>query len=321
MYRTRAPYWVLTGLALLFSTDGAALSRGDSAFGTPMNWLAAINLRRSEAGVPPVVEDPRLSAGARLHSRYLVKTGSQELHEAHSENPRSPWYTPEGDAAARIGNVMSSIYRDATDQFAVDAWTQGPFHLLAYLNPTLSEVGFGSYREDGGRVQMAAALPLSPGRRLPRSAVSKLYPITWPGKGTTIAPPLTQYCPPDTACFTSETPNPLTSCGYTVPAGLPIVMQLAPGTVTPKIALTRISTGATTLEHCVIDETSYVNPDLSQQRAMRVLLRDLSAVILVPRNPLRLGRAYSVRVDTNGLSLNWSFSTGGTVGIDARNSR
>jgi hypothetical protein len=205
---------------------------------------------------------------------------------------------------------MSSIYRDATDQFAVDSWTQGPFHLLAYLNPSLSAVGFGSYREDGGRVQMAAALPLSPGRRLPKSSVGPLYPIVWPGRGKTIAPPLAQYCPPETACFTSELPNPLTSCRYSLPAGLPIVMQLGPGTVTPKIAISRISSGATALEHCVIDETSYVNPDSVQQASMRAHLKELSAVVLVPKNPLRRGRAYTVHVEANGSTFNWTFNAG-----------
>jgi Cysteine-rich secretory protein family len=313
MYRS-PPFWILACLALFLAVPGIASSSADSGFGTPMNWLTAINLRRSEAGLPPVVEDPSLSAGARLHSRYLVKTGSQELHEAHAENPRSPWYTAEGDAAARIGNVMSSIYRNATDQFAVDSWTQGPFHLLAYLNPTLSEVGFGSYREEGGRVQMAAALPLSPGRRRPRSAVVPLYPVLWPGHGKTITPPLTQYCPADTACFTSEIPNPLTSCGYSLPAGLPIVMQLGPGTVTPRIKTSRIATGPTALEHCVIDETSYINPDASQQAAMRALLRDLSAVVLVPKHPLRRGRTYAVLVEANGSPLTWTFKTGAAAG-------
>ncbi len=198
MYRSRPPFWLLACLALFLATDGTASSSSSTTrfeLGTPMNWLTAINIRRAEAGLPPLVEDPSLSEGARLHSRYLVKTGSQEFREAHSENPRSPWYTAKGDAAARIGNVMSSIYWEATDQFAVDSWTQGPFHLLAYLNPTLSAVGFGSYREDGGRVQMAAALPLSPGRRLPKSAVGSLYPIVWPGRGKTIDPPLAQYLP------------------------------------------------------------------------------------------------------------------------------
>ncbi len=313
MHRSRPPFWLLACLALFLATDGTASSSSSTTrfeLGTPMNWLTAINIRRAEAGLPPLVEDPSLSEGARLHSRYLVKTGSQELREAHSENPRSPWYTAQGDAAARIGNVMSSIYREATDQFAVDSWTQGPFHLLAYLNPTLSTVGFGSYREDGGRVQMAAALPLSPRRRLSKSAVGALYPIVWPGSGKTVAPPLAQYCPPDTACFTSETPNPLTSCGYRLPAGLPIVMQLGPGTVTPKIATSRISTGATAVEHCVIDETSYINPDAEQQGSMRAHLKELSAVVLVPKSPLRRGRAYTVHVEANGSTFDWTFNTG-----------
>jgi hypothetical protein len=303
----------LACLALFLAANESATSLANSEFGSPMNWLTAINLRRSEAGLPPVVEDPSLSAGARMHSRYLVKTGSQEYHEAHAENPKSPWYTAEGDAAARIGNVMSSVYRDSTDQFAVDAWTQGPFHLLAYLNPAVRVVGFGSYREDGGRVQMAAALPLSPGRR-PKRDVAPLYPVLWPGNGRTIAPPLAQYCPADTACFTSEVPNPLTSCGYSLPAGLPIVMQLGPGTVTPHVTTSRISTGNTALEHCVIDETSYANPDPSQEAAMRAHLRDLSAVVLVPRYPLRRGRTYTVHVEANGSPLTWTFKTGAVAG-------
>jgi hypothetical protein len=310
MYRSRPPFWLLACLALFLATDGTASSSTRFELGTPMNWLTAINLRRAEAGLPPLVEDSSLSEGARLHSRYLVKTGSQELHEVHAENPRSLWYTAQGDAAARIGNVMSSIYRDATDQFAVDSWTQGPFHLLAYLNPTLSAVGFGSYREHGGRVQMAAALPLSPGRRRPKSSVGSLYPIVWPGRGKTIAPPLAQYCPPDTACFTSEIPNPLTSCGYSLPAGLPVVIQLGPGTVTPRIVVSRISSGATVLEHCVIDETSYVNPNAVQQASMRAHLKDLSAVVLVPKSPLRRGRAYTVHVEANGSTFKWTFNTG-----------
>jgi len=263
------------------------------------DWLARLNAYRAMADLPALVENPEWSEGDRLHARYMVKNDRVE----HSEVPGNPWYTPEGDAAARASNLVGSGDPLASDLFAIDAWMQAPFHALGILDPELTQVGFGSYREQDEVVQMGAALDIS--RGITGLPAGTRFPIIWPSSGSVV--PLTG--------FTREHPDPLTSCpGYTSPSGLPIIVQLGPGNLRPQVTASSFKQGSTALEHCVFSEVNYNNPNSSDQELGRTILDLRDAVVLIPRQPLTPGARYTASIQVGGQTYTWSFE----VAADAR---
>src|SRR4051812_49689341 len=111
-------------------------------------WLDLVNDYRAMAGLDAVVEEPAWSDGLAKHLIYLqntpagMKTGAYA--SAHTENPASPWYTPEGADAGRsadlyIGNVPS-------DRTAIVAWVVAPFHAIRLLRSRLHPVAYARTR-------------------------------------------------------------------------------------------------------------------------------------------------------------------------------
>ncbi len=216
----------------------------------------------------------------------------------HYEDPSWPWYTAEGDQAARTSNVMLSSSVDTTDAEAINMWIEGPFHAVGLLDPELWQTGFGSYREVIGTWHMAAALDVLRGLGGVQPGVS--FPIFWPANGMVV--PLRGY-------YGGEYPNPLSSCpGYAEPSGLPITVQLGAGSTTPSVTSHSFSQGGTPLEHCVYDETSYYNSDSSAQSLGRAVLDPRDAIVLVPRQPLTPGATYTASITANGQTYTWSFT-------------
>jgi hypothetical protein len=225
----RKAWWVPSALFSVVALGLASAAGGVSAASpaaTPSGriplanaGLDIVNSYRSLAGLPPVTENLAWSDGAYKHSRYMVKNNVI----GHSEDPSLPWYSPEGDQAARNGNVMVSTNVHATDANAILAWMQGPFHAVPILDPKLAQSGYGSYREADGGYQMGATLDVLRGR----TAAPTSFPVFWPGKNA--AMPILSY--PG-----GEAPDPLTSCpGYSVPTGPPIILQLGTGGITPNV--------------------------------------------------------------------------------------
>jgi hypothetical protein len=254
-----------------------------------------------------VTEDPALSAGGLAHSRYLVKNSGSLIKagalgaELHNEDPGKPWYSPAGLHAARSGDVeqwwspMPGSH--PPPGWAIDGWIASTWHRMAILNPQLHQVGYGEYCENGA---CAAVLDV-----LSRLGANGLVPAR--------APAPIKFPPPDSAVHVNalggEWPDPLTSCeGYTVPAGLPITLQL--GAMVPArlsaYSLRRLS-AAQILEACGLDAHGYSNPNASDQAHGRDLLADLGAVAVVPREPLEPGD-YAVEMTVNGTTYNWRFS-------------
>ncbi len=262
----------------------------------PWNWLDYLNQFREMAGLPPAVENPSWSTGTALHSRYMVKTNTV----SHSEDASNPWYTAEGQAAAQTSNLIgASDLMETSDRWVLDSWMVAPFHAVGILDPHLRQVGFGSYREPDGGIQVGAALDVLRGQaELP---VGIRYPILWPGPGTVV----------DLRMYWDETPSPLTSCpGYTSPAGLPLVIQVGSGAGVPKVTAHSFVRGSTPLEHCVFDETNYYNPNGSLQGLGRAILSSRDAIILLARQPLAANTTYTASVTVDGLTHTWSFTVG-----------
>ncbi|CAG0981118.1 hypothetical protein ANRL4_01878 [Anaerolineae bacterium] len=220
----------------------------------------------------------------------------------HTEDSTNPWYSPEGLAAAQNRNTFVSSSASASDAYPIGFWLQGPFHEVGVLDPALRQVGYGSYREVDGGWQMGATLDVI--RGLGSISPSVSFPIKYPGDGQTIG--LRSYAG-------GEWPDPLSACaGYATPSGLPIILQIGPGNLTPNVTAHTFMQGTTPLEHCVFDETTYTNSDSGTQSTGRNVLNARDAIVLIPRNPLMPGLTYSVSITANGQTYAWSFTVSAT---------
>jgi uncharacterized protein YkwD len=266
------------------------------------DWLDHLNRYRAGAGLPPVTENVAWSDGDYKHAVYIVK--NDELR--HSEDPDNACYTPEGLSAARQSNLAKSYETSDSGRWAIDTWMQSPFHAVGVLDPQLAQVGYGSYGEANDQPRMGAALNVISGRR---STADAAYPIFWPGNGATV--PLNLH--------RGASPSPLTSCpGYTLPAGLPLVVQLGSGNLTPVVSATSFTQDGRPLDHCVFDETTYRNPDRMQQALGRSVLGARDAIVLVPRVPLSTGTSYTASVSVNGQAYSWSFTVADAAHAEER---
>src|SRR5438128_3245890 len=155
----------------------------------------------------------------------------------HYETVGTPYYTSEGDAAARNSNIYVSSSTSTTDDTAIDWWMGAPFHSMAMVDPRLTSVGFGSYREVTSGWDMGAALDVTRGNSFTGGA----FPVYFPGNGST--EPLTQFSG-------NEWPDPLQACpGYSVPVGLPLFVEVG-GNVSTAVGPVHTLTGnGTALEH------------------------------------------------------------------------
>lgn len=273
------------GVAML--QPGRAEARG-AAGGA--NWLGRVNSYRIATGLWPVRENRLLSAGDRCHAIYIVKNEVLQ----HGEESGNRFFTPQGSVAAAQSNLFLSEDAADADSWVIDTWMQSPFHAVGLLDPRLRQVGYGSYREPGGAVEIGAVLNVAAG--LEETAAA--YPIFWPGNRSTV--PLGQHW--------VGHPSPLQSCpGYVSPSGLPLIIQFGPGDQDPVVAASSLSADGQPLEHCVFSESTYRNPDLDQQGRGRSILAARDAVVLVPRAPLTPGPRYTASITVGGRDYVWSF--------------
>ena len=247
-------------------------------------WLDRLNVWRGSTGVSPLTENATWSAGDYNHAVYMVKNNLV----THYETPGTPYYTPEGDAAAQASNIYVSSSTSTADTDAIDWWMQAPFHALGLMDPRLTTTGFGSYREVKSGWQMGAAVDTLRGNPF----TGGQYPVFFPGNGTT--EPLTSY-------GGYESPDPLQACpGYTAPTGLPVFIQVG-GNVSTSVGAHAFTANGAPLTHCVVDTSN---------AAVGASLRYRGAVLLIPRSPLVTGTTYTVALTVNGVPYTWSFTVG-----------
>jgi hypothetical protein len=265
-------------------------------------WLDTVNYYRATACLPPVTENMAWSSGDAKHALYTVKNNVL----MHDEDTSNHWYTPEGRAAAQQSDILASSTTGTTDQSAIELWMEGPFHALGILDPHLTQVGYGSYREVKSGFEMGAGINVLAGLDY---GVTPRYPVFWPSGGSHV--PLNAY-------DGGESPSPLTSCpGYTVPSGLALIVQFGSGNP-PTVTASAFSQNGQPLEHCVFDQTTYTNPDGGSQSLGRAVLGMRGAVILIPRAPLAAGLTYAASITANGQTYSWSFGVSGAALAPAR---
>ena len=253
-------------------------------------WLQVVNSYRMSAGLPRVAQDSAWMDAVAKHAVYLAMTGSM----VHGEDAGSPYYSPEGEAAAAKSVLAGGRGALRSDRDLIDGWMTAPFHALHFLEPRLQRIAFASTRGlTGASLSSSAVLDVVHGLGT-KVVIDRT--ITFPADASTT--PLTS--------FVGETPDPLTACpGYAAPAGLPLLalFPTAPGRATATL-----STGGQQVELCLID-SGYENPDAAAQRTARTLLTQKNAVIIVPRLPLLAGATYTTRVTTASAGVvQWSFT-------------
>jgi hypothetical protein len=286
-------------LLVLASTFGIGVTTagGDPAQPATLDpdgsWLDLVNDYRAMAGLPSVVEEPTWSDGLAKHLTYLqqtpahLKTGAYA--SAHTENPASPWYTPEGADAGKSADLYLGALTD--DRTPIGAWMAAPFHAIGILRNRLQRVAYA-------RTGAGAALDVIRGV----SGPANLQPVMWPGAGSQVD--LTQVGP--------ESPDPLDSCpGFTRPAGLPILALLPadppPGT-TARLRRPDGSVVGQGADLCVITAATFHSPDPTYGPAGQAVLQSDHAVVIIPRTPLVTGD-YGVELVRPGeIPLSWSFT-------------
>jgi hypothetical protein len=252
-------------------------------------WLGELNAWRASTGTSNITENSTWSAGDYNHAVYMVKNNQV----THYETVGLPYYTPEGDTAARNSNIEVSSTTSVSDQQAIDWWMGAPFHAMGLMDPRLTSSGFGSYRDGTTSPwQFGAAVDTLRGN----SFSGGQYPVFFPGNGSTET--LTEYSG-------GEFPDPLQACsGYGLPSGLPLFVEVGGGVATTAGPVHSFTGNGTALEHCVIDSN---NPSVGSNLTGR------GGVIVIPRQPLQIGVKYVVALTVNGVPYTWSFTVGTVI--------
>ena len=138
----------------------------------PAGWLARFNAYRAAAGLPPVVEDPQLTAGAVAHVNYMLQNPDEYKHD---ETPGAPGFTPAGQQAARDGNLFRAS-PGFTVAAALDGWMASLYHRFGMLNPQLTRSGFALACDTRGCAAALNVLSATDGSPQPAGVV-------YPGAG------------------------------------------------------------------------------------------------------------------------------------------
>lgn len=247
------------------------------------DWLGTVNTYRAMSGLDPVTENTTWSAQARAHSCYMLDNGI-----AHDEIEGRPGYTPGGDIAGNSGNVAVSSSVSATARNHVDLWMTGPFHAIGILRHSLRTSGFGLCADTDTATNWHSGGTLDVIRGIDNTVPRPATPTLFPGDGATV--PLNR--------FITEFPNPLTMCGWTGTAGLPLIAMM-PDDVTNAVSTLTGPSGP--IQTCTLHKGN-----VSDGTAKSILDGD-NAVVVMPREVLADGE-YTATVDTDGGDATWSFT-------------
>ncbi len=266
-------------------------------------WLGRLNQYRDAAGLPPLVESAALSTGDANHARYLVANDAAMIRSGkidasiHDEDPHKPFYTAEGKAAGAVSDI-DAVYTDPPETpdspWAIENWITGPFHRMWLLDPALHSVGYGQYCEKG---ICAAALNIRGG-----------------ADGAALTPAPVMY-PPDRATISNgkfsadeaEWPDPLATCGYHTPTGMPITLQLV-GKEPVRLGKWSLSRNGAPVASCAFDASSYRTGDPVALDRVKKQLAHFGAIVMVPKEPLVPGATYAVKITAAGETYSWWFA-------------
>jgi len=282
----------------------AAIGAGvTSAGATPAakarTWLQEINYYRAGAGLKPVIDNKAWDQGIGNHLKYLEKTPPKYLTgqyaSAHTENPKSPYYTKSGALeGSRSDLLLGSAGTPLSD---IDGWLTAPFHAIGMLRSSLRKVAFASGFSGAGLDVIGGLVSAAPDPK----------PILFPGNN--VATNLTGYAG-------DELPNPLQSCHFpkaeaNKPVGLPIV-ALLPATpsrkLTARLQLPRGTEGTRGRSLCLVDQFTYHSTDKIYGPVGKEILTGDHAVLLFPSGELKPGSYHVSIYDGPKTTIRWTFT-------------
>lgn len=278
---------VTTIVAALLATSAIAGTLADAGTAHAVaddDWLGIVNTYRQMSGLSTVSANSTWSSEATAHSCYMLQNGI-----SHDEIPGRVGYTPGGDIAGNSGNVAVSSAVSATARNHIDLWMTGPFHAIGILRHSLTTSGFGLCAAESTPTPWHSGGTLDVIRGIDNSRPRPSHAIVFPGNGATV--PLN--------AFITEYPNPMTLCGWTGNAGLPLIAMM-PNDVTS--ANSTITGPNGPIETCTLHKGN-----TGADGTARAILDGDNAVVVMPRQILADG-TYTATVNSNGGAVTWSFS-------------
>lgn len=134
-------------LVALLLVPAIALAADDSREITAANVIAQMNAHRAERGLPPLVEEPRLTKSAQDRMKDMEELG----YWAHvAPDGRSPfhWLRVNGYPHAYAAENLASGFE--TVQILLEGWMESPGHRDNIVSPLYNECGVAII--DGGTV-------------------------------------------------------------------------------------------------------------------------------------------------------------------------
>lgn len=262
-----------------------AAQPGGAAAETPSDWLSAVNHFRAMAGVAPVQADPAGNAGVTAHSCYMLQNGI-----SHEEIPGRPGYTTEGAAAGPRSNVATASNPNITERAFVELWITAPYHAIGVLRGAARTMAYGDcVNPDAPVYRAAASLDVLSGV----SGSAPTAPTVWPGNGSRTH--LTK--------FVAESPSPVTECGWSGGAGLPILAMMPESA---HGATATVSGPAGPVEVCTLHAGN------SKDATAKAILNADNGVVILPRTVLQNG-SYEVTLNTPARQVKWTFTVDPTA--------
>lgn len=248
-----------------------------------------VSQQREANGIPAgLIERPDWSAGCAKHNYYEAQTGEF----GHSEDPNSPYYSAEGDWAAR-----NSVIAFGASWNQGNPWENAPIHLIQMLAPELSEMGAA----ENDNHNCATTWP---GYKRPEPASLTAY--SYPGNG------VSGLVPTERAAESPFIPGDFVGLPEGTSTGRYLLAYLAgvtPSDASDVTATAALSNSAGPVDLRVVDST---NPDIGAYMPQ-------PSAFLIPVQPLKPLSTYQalVKWSMEGAQLfeqRFSFTTGMSPG-------
>jgi len=248
--------------------------------------LERLNAHRHAAGLEPVAADPGLSKGCSLHAVYLVRNVDHPSTQGlglHSEDPKLPGYSKEGERAGKA----AVIFLGKEGPEAVEGWVGSLLHRIPLLQSRLRKVGYGVAR--GGPATVTSVLDATSGLGVGKDAPVVIYPAD----GQKDVPLL----------FSPEIPDPIPESADKK-AGYPVTAMFSEGALVKDVKASLKDAEGRELAIWLSSPEKPAAPDYQR-----------NTVGLIAREPLRPSTTYTAaiaaRVTGKPWLRTWSFTTAG----------
>lgn len=301
--RTLAGALTLTTIVGLISPPATqATAQAESAPpALTAGWLETMNWYRSASGLKVITADSTLTQAIASHLNYLIKTDKVlrggGFASPHTENPASPFYSSEGEAAGKASNIISEGRADENEAGAIDGWMGAPFHAVGILRESLKSSALAVATAENARTYwgLNVIAGLSP-------SATRTKNVLFPGDGSTVR----------LSAFQGESPDPREGCAgdYRNYTGLPIFASLLKDP-TKDVTVEMTDTKGVALAGdalCVQTQYSFKSTDAVMGPSGAKAFSGDNLVIVIPRDPLVKG-TYKLRIKQGGAAdIAWSFS-------------